>query len=179
MKQPPTLVTNSLIYTGYMPDSIELNRQIMEAYLQLGEQDFLKRTHFFNGRYENLYLHRERIPAISHILGQAEIYAAEILQKKHSEKLRSGFWINAMDSGAVTTEHDHDEDDELLSAVYYVQVPPDSGELNIMDKHSRTMLTPQAGMFVFFSPSVRHSVSINNSKEKRISIGMNFGPMPT
>ena len=169
------LVTNSLIHTGFMPDASELNRQIMAAYMQLGDQDFLKRTHFFNGRYENLYLQRERIPEISRILEQAEIYAADILQNKHSGKLRSGFWINDMGSGAVTTEHDHDEDDELLSAVYYVQVPPNSGELNIIDLYSHTLITPQSGMFVFFAPSVRHSVSINNSLERRISIGMNFG----
>jgi predicted 2-oxoglutarate/Fe(II)-dependent dioxygenase YbiX len=76
----------------------------------------------------------------------------------------------------VTSEHDHDEYDELLSGVYYVQVPPESGELVIVDKYSRTLLTPQAGMFVFFAPDVRHSVNVNGSGERRVSIGMNFGP---
>ena len=175
LKKNPTLVTNSLIHTGFMPDASELNRQIMEAYMQLGEQDFLKRTHFFNGRYENLYLQRERIPEIGSILEQAEIYATDILQNYRSGKFRSGFWINDMSPGAVTTEHDHDEDDELLSGVYYVRVPPNSGDLNIIDNYSHTLITPQAGMFIFFAPSVRHSVSINNSLERRISIGMNFG----
>lgn len=176
LKNNPTLVTNSLIHTGFMPDAIELNQQIMEAYLQLGEQDFLKRTHFFNGRFENLYLQRERIDAIGKVLQQAEQYALNIIQNFANHQLRSGFWINDMGPGAVTTEHDHDEDDELLSGVYYIQVPPHSGELNIVDLYSHTLITPQAGMFVFFTPSVRHSVSINNSLERRISIGMNFGP---
>lgn len=179
LKKNRTIVTNSLIHTGFMPDAIELNRQIMEAYLQLGEHDFLKRTHFFNGRYENLYLQRERITAIGNVLQQAEQYALNILQNFTGQKLRSGFWINDMGPGAVTTEHDHDEDDELLSGVYYVQVPPNSGELNIIDLYGHTLITPQAGMFVFFAPSVRHSVSMNNSGERRVSIGMNFGPVPT
>jgi ectoine hydroxylase-related dioxygenase (phytanoyl-CoA dioxygenase family) len=44
-----------------------------------------------------------------------------------------------------------------------------------MDKYSRTLLTPQAGMFVFFAPDVLHSVNANRSGERRISMGMNFG----
>lgn len=159
-----------------MPDAVALNQQIMAAYLQLPEQDMLKRTHFFGGRYENIYLQRERIPAIGQVLEQAGLYAKNLLGKS-ANKLRSGFWINDMGPNEVTSEHDHDEYDELLSGVYYVRVPEKSGELIIVDQHSRTIVTPQAGMFVFFSPSVRHSVSMNHSSERRISIGMNFGPM--
>ena len=83
-----------------------------------------------------------------------------------------------MGPNEVTTEHNHDDDDELLSGVYYVQVPPNSGDLIIVDKHSRTLVTPQPGMFVYFAPDVMHSVSANRSGERRISIGMNFGPRP-
>lgn len=174
-QNPPPLVTNSRLHIGFMPDSEILNRQIIEGYLQLREQDFLRRSHFFGGRYENLYFERERIPAIARVLEQAESYAQNLLQQTNS--LRSGFWINDMGPGESTTEHDHDEDDEMLSAVYYVQVPQDSGDLVIVDRYSRTLLTPQAGMFVFFAPSVVHSVSVNRSAERRISMGMNFGPV--
>lgn len=173
----PPLMQNSRIQTGLMPNRDEINRQIMDAYVHLREEDMLKRTHFFGGRYENLYLERERIPAIELALHQAELYVSQLLGKP-AEKLRSGFWINDMGPNEVTSEHDHDEYDELMSGVYYVQVPKDSGELVIVDRHCRTLVTPQAGMFVFFSPDVRHSVSVNNSCERRISIGMNFGPVP-
>jgi len=171
------LINNSRIHIGFMPDAAEVNRQIMEAYLQLREQDLLKRSHFFGGRYENLYIDRELIPAIARMLKQAEGYAKSLLQKS-GEQLRSGFWINDMGPNEVTTEHDHDDYDEMLSGVYYVKVPKDSGELVIVDKHSRTLVTPQEGMFVFFAPDVLHSVSKNLSGERRISIGMNFGPLP-
>ena len=173
----PPLLTNSLIHIGFMPDAAAINRQIMEAYLQLREQDLLKRSHFFGGRYENLYLQRERIPAIGLVLEQAEHYATSLLDKP-AQQLRSGFWINDMGPNESTTEHDHDDYDEMLSGVYYVQVPQDSGELVIVDQHSRTLVAPQAGMFVFFAPSVLHSVSSNRSGERRISLGMNFGPQP-
>lgn len=171
------LVNNSRIHIGFMPDAAEVNRQIMEAYTQLREQDLLKRSHFFGGRYENLYIDRELIPAIARMLKQAEDYA-KCLLKKSDEQLRSGFWINDMGPNEVTTEHDHDDYDEMLSGVYYVRVPKDSGELVIVDKHSRTLVAPQEGMFVFFAPDVLHSVSKNLSGERRISIGMNFGPVP-
>lgn len=174
---PSPLLANSRINIGFMPDAAEINREIMDAYVLLREQDLLRRSHFFGGRYENLYLERELIPAIGKVLEQAEFYAKNLLENS-AQKLRSGFWVNDMSPNEVTTEHDHDDYDEMLSGVYYVQVPQDSGELVIVDQHSRTLLTPQAGMFVFFAPSVLHSVSANRSGERRISIGMNFGPQP-
>lgn len=170
------LKRNSAVHIGFMPDAAKVNRQLMDAYLAFKEQDFVRRSHFFNGRYENLYLERERIPAITSILQQAEHYAANLLGM-FTQDLRSGFWVNDMGTNAVTSEHDHDDNDELLSGVYYVQVPPNSGELIIVDQNSRTIITPEAGMFVFFAPYVLHSVSVNHSDARRISIGMNFGPV--
>jgi len=177
LQSAQSLTNNSLVHIGFMPDAAEINQQIMDGYLQLREQDLIKRSHFFGGRYENLYLERERIAAIGRVLEQAESYAKN-LQKNPQQKWRSGFWINDMGPDEVTTEHNHDDYDEILSGVYYVQVPQDSGELVIVDKYSRTLLTPRAGMFVFFAPDVLHSVSKNLSGERRISIGMNFGPVP-
>ena len=169
------ILNNSLVHIGFMPDAADINRQIMDAYLHFDGNDFSRKTHYFGGRYENLYFERESIPAVMKILEQANDYATEIL-KVSRQALRNGFWMNDMGPEQSTTEHDHDDNDELLSGVYYVQVPPESGELVIVDKHSRTFLAPQAGMFVFFAPNVVHSVSMNRSKERRISMGMNFGP---
>ena len=166
---------NSPIHIAFLAEAAEINRQIMDGYRQLREQDFSRRSHFFSGRYENLYLERERIPAIGQVLEQAEIHASSLLQRPR-QSLRSGFWLNDMGSGEATTEHNHDDDDELLSGVYYVQVPDSSGELVIVDNHIRSLVTPQAGMFVFFAPTVVHSVSANRSEERRLSIGINFGP---
>jgi hypothetical protein len=169
------LASNPVLHIGHMPDSAEINRQIMQGYQPLRTQDLLRRSHFFGGRYENLYIERERIPAIARVLEQAEACARAILQP--AQPIRSGFWLNDMGPGQVTSEHDHDDYDEMLSGVYYVQVPENSGDLVIVDKYSRTVVQPREGMFVFFAPSVLHSVSMNNSKERRISIGMNFGPV--
>jgi hypothetical protein len=177
MQQSSLLIKNVNIHFGFMPDASEINEQIIQAYGQLRTDDLIKRSHYFGGRYENLYLERERIPAIASVLKQAELYASTILQRLQ-QPLRSGFWINDMGPTEVTSEHDHDDYDEMLSGVYYVQVPENSGELVIIDHHSRTLVTPQAGMFVFFAPDVLHAVNENRSAERRISIGMNFGPIP-
>lgn len=168
------LQNNSIVHIGFMPDAEEINRQIMAAYAPLREEDIVKRSHHFGGRYENLYIERDRIPAIQLVLAQAEEYAKTILQAQ--QPIRSGFWFNDMGPGQSTSEHDHDEYDELLSGVYYVQVPEKSGNLMILDQYSRTEVNSQAGMFVFFAPTVLHSVSANNSSQRRISLGMNFGP---
>lgn len=173
---PPALLGNARFFIGFMPEATKINQKIMTAYKMLREQDLIRRSHFFGGRYENIYLEREHIAEIATVLECAEQYAKELV-KLPEKKLRSGFWINDMGPNESTTEHDHDDFDELLSGVYYVEVPPDSGELVIVDQYSRTQLKPQAGMFVFFAPDVLHSVNTNTSQERRISIGMNFGPM--
>lgn len=166
---------NSILHIGHLPDALEINRHIFDTYHLLREQDFSRRSHFFNGRHENLYLDAERIPALGQVLAQAVTFASGILQLP-GHQLKRGFWLNDMGPGHTTTKHDHDEDDELLSGVYYIHVPKNSGNLIIHDRYSNTEVTPQAGMFVFFSPAVIHSVSANQSLENRLSMGMNFGP---
>lgn len=171
----PQLYSAVPVFYGFMPDAANINRQIMESYRLLREEDLLRRSHYFGGRYENLYLARDKIPAIQQVLEQAELQVASLL-KMPIEQLRSGFWVNDMGPNEVTTEHNHDDLDELMSGVYYVQVPEKSGELVILDKYSHTLVVPQEGMFVFFAPDVMHSVEANCSNQRRISIGMNFGP---
>jgi hypothetical protein len=170
------IISNSLIYSALLNESAVTNSEILNIYNKLEEKDWLRRSHHFGGRYENLYLAREKIPALSVVLAQAERYAQQILNTQQS--LRSGFWFNEMAPHQSTSEHDHDEDDELLSGVYYVEVPENSGDLVILDKQipARTIVKPKAGMFVFFAPNVLHEVTENLSNQRRISIGMNFGP---
>jgi quercetin dioxygenase-like cupin family protein len=169
------LSRNSILHTAHMPDAADINQRIMTSYGLLREEDWLRRSHFFGGRHENLYLNHDRIPELKRVLQQATTYASMLLGKAESS-LKRGFWLNEMKPGQSTSKHDHDEDDELLSAVYYIHVPENSGRLIIHDKHSRTEVEPVPGMFVFFGPTVMHSVSANQSSEKRLSMAMNFGP---
>ena len=158
-----------------------VNPEIKTGFLTHYQRDGVRKTHLFENRYENIYLTEQHIPVLADIIAEAIKLAENILKL---ENLRAGFWFNYMPSGSVTTVHTHDDDDELLSAVYYVDVPESSGDLIIYnesknDAPTKIQLTPKAGDFIFFKPDIRHEVSKNNSKQARLSIGINFGqPRP-
>ena len=82
-----------------------------------------------------------------------------------------------MPPGAITTAHRHDDDDDLLSGVYYVDVPENSGYLVLHQGTHQDVIQPEAGLFIFFAPDVVHEVTENLSHANRISIGMNFGSL--
>jgi hypothetical protein len=161
-----------------VPGAAQLNTAILSQYRAACAQDDLQRTHFFAGRYENIYVPLQRVPALEPLLRTAQQGAARFLRREDMQ-LAAGFWFNEMGPGHVTLPHHHEEDDELVSGVYYVQVPPDSGDLVLGEGVGRRVLQPHAGRLVFFSPTVVHEVTRNNSRETRLSIGMNFGPART
>ncbi|WP_455234624.1 hypothetical protein [Thiogranum longum] len=163
-------------YVTELPDAENINARIWEQYLQLRDDADLKRTHYFNGRYENIYVPEARLPALQPVLRAASHGAADYLQGASTD-LKVGFWFNEMGPGHVTLPHNHDEQDELVSGVYYVRVPPDSGRLVLRQGITSTWIEPAQGLFVFFAPDVMHEVTINNSDGIRLSIGMNFGPV--
>jgi hypothetical protein len=151
---------------------MSLNEALTEGFRKHHEDADVKRTHLFNGRYENIYLTNKHIPELDTLLKEACAYASEIL--KVSE-LQAGCWFNNMPPGAITTAHSHDDYDELLSAAYYVAVPKSSGNLIIHNDDKKVEIKPEEGMFVFFGPDVVHEVTENLSGHDRLSIGINFG----
>ena len=158
-----------------VPDAARLNADILAEFEAGRESPVVWRTHFFAGRYENLYLPLEQVPALKPILGFAEATARELLGDV-ALQLRSGFWFNLMQPGEVTQPHCHDENDELLSAAYYVSVPPRSGDLLLHTATGRVRVEPQAGRLVLFSPALVHEVERNLSDSPRLSVGINIGP---
>jgi predicted 2-oxoglutarate/Fe(II)-dependent dioxygenase YbiX len=81
-----------------------------------------------------------------------------------------------MEAGQRTTLHHHDENDELLSAVYYIRVPENSGDLILRDAGEKIRIQPQAGKLVMFAPKVLHEVTANLGSGLRLSVAMNVGP---
>lgn len=162
-------------YVMTLPDAAARNREILQQYAAAGADPQLQRSHWFEGRYENVYVPRERIPALAPVLEAARRGAAQFLQREQLA-LSTGFWFNEMGPGHVTMPHHHEEDDELVSGVYYVAVPENSGELVLEQGPVTTCISPREGMLVFFAPDVVHRVTENRSDATRLSIGMNFGP---
>jgi len=150
-----------------------LNPALSEGFARFADAPRTRKSHLFNGRYENIYLTGEQVPELSLLLEEARVHAGRILGLSG---LRAGCWFNHMPPGAVTTSHCHDDDDELLSAAYYVSVPHDSGELVIHCGPEAVSIRPEPGMFAFFSPRLMHEVTRNRSADARLSIGINFGP---
>jgi len=158
-----------------LPDAERINGQILTAFMTLTDKDFSRRTHFFGGRFENLYLDRDRVPGLEIVLERAEDCARQILDWG-SRPVRCGFWLNAQGPGQSTSEHVHEELDELLSGVYYLKVPERSGDIVLQEGRISMRVKPEAGMFLFFPPSLSHRVEVNRSDELRLSLAFNFGP---
>lgn len=160
------------IYTVHFEQLASLNQKLLQDFTRHQHDDGIKRTHLFNGRYENIYLDSSHIPALTEVMNRACQCADHILQR---DGVRAGYWFNDMPDGSVTTLHRHDDDDELLSAAYYVSVPAGSGDLIIHAKSGPVRIQPEAGSFIFFYPDIAHEVTENRSGQRRLSIGINFG----
>lgn len=157
-----------------LPEAAALNRELLQAYHDQLAAGVERRSHFFAGRYENIYIDRERVPAIVPVLRAACTVTARLHGGVPGD-YRAGFWFNDMPPGSRTLPHTHDDDDELLSGVYYVEVPPDSGCLVLEEAGQRTVIRPLAGRMVFFAPETLHWVTPNLSGDSRLSIGINVG----
>jgi uncharacterized RmlC-like cupin family protein len=157
-----------------LPEAEAVNRRLLQRFSVLREDPATRRTHFLHGRYENLYIDRERVPEILPLIQAGTRAAATILGR--TGPLRCGFWFNWMGPGHRTSLHTHEERDELLSAVYYVTAPAHCGDLVLDLSLTRLRLSPSPGLMVLFPPDVPHEVDVNRSGEDRLSVAFNFGP---
>lgn len=157
-------------------DPYALNANLYTRFMELVGSDRIRQTHYFAGRFENSYIDATDIPAITTLLALVKQQAGHNLGLA-VETLKIGFWFNAMGPGQRTAPHHHDENDELLSAVYYVRVPENSGDLILNNAANSITIRPQEGKLVLFAPSMLHEVSTNFSSEMRLSVAMNIGPV--
>jgi len=161
------------VHFAELPGTQPLNRTLIRAYDREKQGDNVRRTHMFSGRFENIYIPRQRLPELSPL---SEIIVAAAEQMLHQRPLRHGFWFNEMAPGHSTTLHSHEEQDELLSAVYYLACAENSGRLILHDDEALITVTPRPGLLVLFPPDLPHEVENNASQETRLSIAFNFGP---
>jgi Rps23 Pro-64 3,4-dihydroxylase Tpa1-like proline 4-hydroxylase len=160
-------------FTLAEPD--KLNASLCERFMVLSGTDRIRQSHHFAGRFENIYIDEADIPDIATVLNVVKQQAGQLLGIP-ADTLKAGFWFNAMEAGHRTTLHHHDENDELLSAVYYIRVPENSGELILHNAGKQVSIQPQAGKLVMFAPNVLHEVAANLGKGLRLSVAMNVGP---
>ncbi len=153
----------------------KLNAGLYARFLELSGTERVRQSHHFEGRYENIYIEEEDIPGIAVVLSMVKQQAGQLLGIA-AGTLRAGFWFNAMEAGQRTTLHHHDENDELLSAVYYIRVPENSGDLILCEENRKVCIQPQEGKLVLFSPDVLHEVTAHLGSGLRLSVAINVGP---
>ena len=164
------------IHEFVLADAAALNTSLYSRFTALSGTDRVRCTHHVGGRFENIYIARADIPQIGVVLDAVQQQAARLLGMA-AETLRAGFWFNAMQAGQRTSLHHHDENDELLSGVYYIRVPELSGELILHAAGSQIRIRPQEGKLVLFPPAVLHEVTQHPGPGLRLSVGMNIGPL--
>jgi hypothetical protein len=165
-----------MLYQEVTPDLPDrLNEALYERFMALSGTERVRQTHFFAGRFENIYMDAADIPEIGMVLDVVRQQAGRLLDIP-ADRLKVGFWFNAMQAGHQTSLHHHDENDELLSAAYYIRVPENSGKLVLHDADRRVSIEPRAGKLVMFAPGVLHEVTVHQGKGLRLSVGMNVGP---
>jgi mannose-6-phosphate isomerase-like protein (cupin superfamily) len=170
------LATDFGLYRLRLADAATRNPALLAALNRHRADADLRRSHFFGGRFENLYVPRARVPEIEAVLDAAIQATREILGDATPE-LRAGFWFNVMPPGSRTSLHAHEEEDELMSAAYYLRVPAHSGRLILWRDQESLAIQPEEGMLALFPPSLPHEVEEHRGEGERISIGINIGPV--
>lgn len=158
-----------------LPHATDLNTALMAELETVRDHRDVYQTHALHGRFENTYVPATLLPTLKPLSDWVVTQAQAVLKR---EELRWGFWFNEMGPGHRTSLHDHDEDDELLSGVYYLQVPPASGRLVLWQGEQDIRIQPEAGMLLLFPPHIPHEVEENRSSGTRLSVAFNFGPIP-
>ncbi len=162
-------------FSTTLPQYSAINSKITKRFYELLKTDSVNRTHYFNNRYENLYIPLSEINDITHLIEFSKSLIREQFPDIKTDKLKAGFWFNLMAPGDITLPHTHDDDSELLSAVYYLYATEKSGDLILHCKDKQEIITPYTGQFIFFPPTLKHEVSENRSNEDRLSVAFNFG----
>ena len=83
-------------------------------------------------------------------------------------------WININSPGSYNRWHQHPNTD--IVCVLYIQVPKNSGNIELRGKVNAS-ITPHSGLLLIFPGDTEHQVTVNNSKEDRISLAFNLGPL--
>lgn len=162
------------IYSCRLPATPRYHDEIIKGFTRLEDAADTRKTHFFDGRYENIYPFREAFAEIEPLLEVIFHCAHQVLESE--QPLDISFWFNQMQPGHSTTLHTHDDGYELVSGVYYLDVPEESGDILMHLPEQTLKIAPQKGVMLMFPPDLPHEVTENNSNRSRLSMAFNIGP---
>ena len=146
-----------------------------------------KKSHKIGGRWENLYLDIDDVPASripiryardlgKEALGVSSVILFEPLPGS-SDNL-APFWFNQAAPGESTGLHDHAHL-SILSGVIYLSCSKNAGNLFFQQEAEVNLeIMPSVGKLVLFEPWMSHGVRENLSDEIRLSLAFNLFPFP-
>lgn len=130
--------------------------------------------------------------SLKELFNTIDILVQGICETKSLPKLSLiNSWFNLNPKGAYHEIHDHKN--SIISGVFYIKVPEDSGNINFYRSDSAEYFLPDnidsfnsfnsckytyepKESFIFLFPSwLKHSVDLNNSTKDRISLSFNYG----
>lgn len=99
-------------------------------------------------------------------------------------------WVNVNTKGNWNDIHNHCDQNVVLSGIYYVKVPENSGGVRFYDprkgnstlyqkyyengKGNYLRLIPKENLMIFFPPWLEHLVEPSESDEERVSVAFNI-----
>jgi len=126
---------------------------------------------------------------VDDILREGLIFMESLKPKFPTDSVTLRMWANINSTNDMNKKHEHmpdmsGADFPVLSGVYYLSKPENSGELFFETQDSLykrlykhpldEIVNVKEGQAVFFLPCVKHSVQTNLSEDDRISIAFNF-----
>ena len=178
-----------------MKEKLEIDNESIKNYcLDLHKKETGKFVTNYGGwQSQDKRGHTEELDSLMQEISEQMQYVKGILGLKDKENISFGnYWINVNGRGSFNLPHVHPF--SLVSAVYYVDVPKDSGRLvfeNPIQQHDYVMkpdiverfnginsgywnVEPETGDLIIFPSWLRHWVEPNNTDENRISIAFNL-----
>ena len=144
-------------------------------------------SHKINNRWENQYLDFDYVREVNYVFRQACHLSRDlitnplIVPNKGLGFDRDEFWFNIAKPGESTGWHDHKKG-SILSGVYYLKVPQNSGNICFRIKQDKKWyfyeIESKENMLLLFDSKLEHSVKKNLSNQKRVSIAFNLYILP-
>ena len=178
--------TKLMIFEEYFPSfGIMKCEQIIHTLTENKKK--MVKTHNINGRWENLYLDIHYVPEVKNILLFACRTAKNLIGKNVFVPVKelgfpnNEFWFNIACKDESTRWHNH-KNGAVLSGVYYLQVPKNSGNITFRQNKGTEVVQwtsiSEKGKMILFDSNIQHCVPANQNHKKRISIAFNIYSLP-
>ena len=182
----------TIIYIKDIPNALQLNQYLEQKIIQWSQQNKGVAKTNAGGWHSETDMNKkeEYNPLVKELFNmQHEIYQKEKLDMK---PVLGNMWANINYPGNYNRPHLHPN--ALFSGVYWVKVPPQSGNFMVYDPRTGVQVTmpnrkkgalpselwrevhyePVAGRCLMFPAWLWHEVKPNESNDIRISVSFNF-----